>query len=231
MRMASHYSIKGFLRNTPNALLARCFAARGVLQDFDFKAIKETRIDPLFEAWMTLPEVQRAKLETELRAISDMSNEKGVLAIIDEAAFYLAEDGAYETFVAMLMALPGHHERAMTTFLDYPNLWKGATWLYHADTLSHWRKRKNLPKVKAATEPADTEALSAAIKSYCSAGLQDAIAGISGRGWNQCGISLKTASNPISFIMRGLIQLNDKNNSNKSMFPENLWDSLQRSAS
>jgi len=164
--MASHYSIKGFLRNTPNALLARYFTAREVLQDFDFKGIKETKIDPLFEAWMKLPEAQRAKLETELRAISDMSNEKGVKAIIDEAAFHMNEADEHPAFVALLMGLPGHHERAMTTFLDYPNLWKGAARFYHADTLSYWRKRKNLPKVKAATEPADIEALSAAIKGY-----------------------------------------------------------------
>lgn len=164
--MASHYSIKGFLRNTPNALLARYFAARDVLQDFDFKAIKETKIEPLFEAWLALPEVQRAKMEVDLREIGDMSNEKGIKAIIDEAQFHLSEDGAHETFVAMLMALPGHHERAMTTFLDHPALWKGATRFYHADTLSHWRKRKNLPKVRAATEPGDIEAFSGAIKGY-----------------------------------------------------------------
>lgn len=164
--MTRHYSPRDFFRNTPNAMLARYFAARGVLQDFDFAAIKETKIEPLFEAWLAVPETQRAKMEVDLREIGDMSNEKGVKAIIDEAEFHLSEDGAHETFVAMLMALPGHHERAMTTFLDHPALWKGATRLYHADTLSHWRKRKNLPKVKAATEPADIEALSAAIKSY-----------------------------------------------------------------
>jgi hypothetical protein len=62
----------------------------------------------------------RAKMEVDLREIGDMSNEKGVKAIIDEAEFHLSEDGAHETFVAMLMALPGHHERAMTTFLDHP---------------------------------------------------------------------------------------------------------------
>ena len=164
--MTRHYSPRDFFRNTPNALLARYFAAREVLQDFDFAAIKETKIEPLFEAWLAVPEAQRAKMEVDLREIGDMSNEKGVKAIIDEAEFHLSEDGAHETFVAMLMALPGHHERAMTTFLDHPALWKGATRLYHADTLSHWRKRKNLPKVKAATEPADIKLLEAAIKGY-----------------------------------------------------------------
>lgn len=123
------------------------FVARDVLQDFDFTAIKKTKIEPLFEVWITLPEAQRVPMEVDLRAIGNMSNEQGVKAIIDEAEFHMDEDGEHHAFVALLMALPGHHERAMMTFLDYPNLWKGATRLYHADTLSHWRKRKNLPKV------------------------------------------------------------------------------------
>jgi hypothetical protein len=48
--MTRHYSTRDFFRNTPNALLAHYFNARGVLQDFDFSAIKETKIDALFEA-------------------------------------------------------------------------------------------------------------------------------------------------------------------------------------
>lgn len=164
--MAKHYSTKDFFRNTPNAMLACYFAARDVLQGFDFKAIKETKIEPLFEAWMAVPEAQRAQMEVGLREIADMSNEKGVMAIIDEALYHLDEEGKHAAFVALLMGLPGHHERAMTTFLDYPSLWKGATRLYHADTLSHWRKRKNLPKKKAAVDPADIKALSDAIKHY-----------------------------------------------------------------
>ncbi len=164
--MAKHYSTKDFFRSTPNALLARYFAARDVLQDFDFAAMKETKIDALFEAWMAVPEAQRAKMEVDLREIGDMSNEKGVRAIIDEADYHLSEDGAYGAFVAMLMALPGYHERAITTFLDHPALWKGSTRLYHADTLSYWRKRKNLPKKKAAVDPASIEALSNAVCQY-----------------------------------------------------------------
>lgn len=34
--MTRHYSIRAFFRQMPNALLARYFAARGVLADFDF---------------------------------------------------------------------------------------------------------------------------------------------------------------------------------------------------
>lgn len=164
--MARHYSTKDFFRQMPNVLLARYFSARGVLQDFDFAAMKETRIEPLFEAWIAIPEAQRAKMEMDLREIGDMSNEKGVKAIIDEAEYHLDGEGEYEAFVAMLMGLPGHHERAMTVFLDHAAMWRGATRLYHADTLSYWRKRKNLPKKKAAVDPASIEALSVAIKRY-----------------------------------------------------------------
>jgi hypothetical protein len=164
--MARQYSTRDFFRNTPNALLARYFAASGVLPDFDFKALKETKIDALFEAWLALPDAQRAGMDTELREICETSSEKGAKAIIDEAEFHLSEDGAHEAFVAMLTALPGHHERAMTTFLDYPALWKGATRFYHADTLSHWRKRKNLPKVKEAVDQPSLDALAASISRY-----------------------------------------------------------------
>ena len=164
--MARHYSTRDFFRNTPNKLLARYFTGRGALQDLDFTAMKETKIEPLFEAWLAVPEAERAKMEVDLREIGDMSNPKGVKAIIDEAEFHLSEDGAHAAFVALLMGLPGHYERAMTVFLDYPAMWRGATRLYHADTLSHWRKRKNLPQKKAAVDPASVLALSDAIARF-----------------------------------------------------------------
>lgn len=56
--MAQQYSTKDFFRQMPNAMLARDFAAGEVLQDFDFAAIKETKFEPLFEAWLALPEIQ-----------------------------------------------------------------------------------------------------------------------------------------------------------------------------
>ena len=164
--MSRHYSTREFFRQMPNALLARYFAARGVLKNFDFTAMKETKIEPLFEAWMAVPEAQRANMEVDMRELGDMSNEKGVKAIIDEALFHMDQEGEHPSFVGLLMGLPGHHERAITVFLDYTPLWRGATRLYHADTLSHWRKRKNLPKKKAAIDPLNIEALSAAISRY-----------------------------------------------------------------
>lgn len=64
--MAKHYSTKDFFRNTPNAMLARYFKARDVLQDFDFASMKETKQDsePLYSARKALPEPARAQMES-----------------------------------------------------------------------------------------------------------------------------------------------------------------------
>jgi hypothetical protein len=66
--MTCHYSSRDFFRQMPNILLARYFASRGVLQDFDFSAMKKTKIDALFDIWMALPEAVRVKLEAEMVA-------------------------------------------------------------------------------------------------------------------------------------------------------------------
>jgi hypothetical protein len=73
----------------PNRLLARYFAARGVLAQVDFAALKETRTEPLFEAWLKLPEDRRNEMDAELLEISEMSDEKGFRAILDEAEWQL----------------------------------------------------------------------------------------------------------------------------------------------
>lgn len=161
--MTRHYSTRDFFRQMPNALLARYFAARGVLADFDFAAMKETRIEPLFGAWMALREAQRARMEADLREVADVSNEKGVKAIIDEALFHMEEESENPAFVALLMELPDHHDRAMIVFLGRPNLWRGATRFHQPDTRSYWRKRKNLRTVPAAVEMANLRRWDAAL--------------------------------------------------------------------
>ena len=43
--MARHDSTRDFFRRMPNALLARYFYERGLFDDLDFSAMKETRSD------------------------------------------------------------------------------------------------------------------------------------------------------------------------------------------
>lgn len=165
--MARHYTTKDFFRQMPNALLARYFLGRELFADLDFSTMKETKPDELFGAWLYLPDGQRNEMDAELRDIFDMSCEKGFKAIIDEGEWQLGHvPEEFAAFVDKLSALPNHYERAMVTFLDHNGFWKGATRFHHADTLTYWRKRKNLPHEPAAVDQASLDALAQAISGY-----------------------------------------------------------------
>ncbi|WP_248885887.1 hypothetical protein [Acidithiobacillus acidisediminis] len=56
--MASQYQHRQFFRRVPNALLARYFEAREVDLGVVFGDLSETQVEPLFEAFTTLPEEQ-----------------------------------------------------------------------------------------------------------------------------------------------------------------------------
>jgi hypothetical protein len=165
--MARHYSTKDFFRQIPNELLGRYFQARGVFGDLDFSTLMETQPDELFAAWLTVPDSQRHEMDAEFREIFDLSDEKGFRAIIDEAEWHLAGDqDARAEFVDELAALSNHFDRAMVTFLDHNQYWKGATLFHHADTLPYWRKRKNLPRQPAAVDATSLQELASLIRSY-----------------------------------------------------------------
>lgn len=168
--MARHYSTKDFFRQMPNALLARYFEARGLFGELDFAALKETQPDALFTAWLDLPDAQRNAMDAEFRDIFELSCEKGFRAILDEAEWQyvtLNKDAdGHRAFVERLAALSNHFERAMVTFLDHGQFWRGASRFYHADTLSYWRKRKNLPQVSAAVDQASLNDLASLIRTY-----------------------------------------------------------------
>lgn len=65
-----------------------------------------------------------------------------------------------------LAAMDNHDERAMVTFLDHPQFWKGATYFCHADNLSYWRKRKGFPHQPASVHEDGRRALAASIRDY-----------------------------------------------------------------
>src|SRR5262249_5604137 len=141
-KMGRHYSTRDFFRQVPNRLLARYFERRAVLSDLDFAAMKETQAQELFAAWLELPELQRNEMDAEMREIHALSCEKGWCAIRDEAQWQLRqEQHSFTAFVEKMGDLDGHSERAMVTFLEYRQFWRGATHFYYADTLPYWRKR------------------------------------------------------------------------------------------
>ena len=165
--MARHYSTRSFFRQVPNNLLARYFKRRGLFEDVDFAGLEETRPEELFTAWLKLPEDRRNSMAAEFREIFEMSCEKGVWAILDEARWQWRDDPERLTvFIERLSALPGHYDRAMITYLDHPECWRGAIRFYHADALPYWRKRKHLGHRLAKMDPASLEKLADLIRTY-----------------------------------------------------------------
>lgn len=165
--MGRHYSTRDFFRQMPNPLLARYFEGRGVLAELNFVAMKETQTEGLFAAWLELPEGQRNAMDADFSEIHALSCEKGWCAIRDEAQWQFREQtDTLLAFVEKLGDLDGHFERAMVTFLEYPQLWKGATLFCHADTLPYWRKRKGLPHQPASVHEDGRRALADGSSDY-----------------------------------------------------------------
>jgi len=151
----------------PNALLARYFHGRGLFEGIDFSAMKEGKPEKLFLAWLDLPDKVRNTMDAEFRDIFEMCGEKGFRAIIDEASWHMRETpDDLKSYVEMMSALPNHYERAMVTYLDYGNFWRGATLFHHADMLPYWRKRKNLSHRPAAVDEVSIEQLAGLMRTY-----------------------------------------------------------------
>lgn len=165
--MSRHYSTKDFFRQVPSNLLALYFQQQKIFTDLDFSTIKDGMAYGLFSAWLALPDRQRNLMDAQFHEIFNMSCEKGFLAIIDEAKWQLrGMPDDLISFIEKLSSLSNHYERAMVTFLDHNDLWKGATRFYHADTLSYWRKRKNLPNHPTAVDEESIKQLAILIRDY-----------------------------------------------------------------
>ena len=160
--MARQYSPRNFFRHVPNRLLEQYFKEKKVLAEIKFDELKETKIEPIYEAWLSLPEKERNDIEKDFREIDLLSTEGGTKAIIDEAKWHKEELGP------VLSELKSFYDRAFWTFLNHPDYWKGALQFCYADSLSlsYWRKRKNIPKKPAMVEPEDIEQLEKAISQY-----------------------------------------------------------------
>ena len=71
-----------------HAMLKRYFDKQGVLTAHDFSDISETKIEPIYQAWLTLPDAQRGEMELDFKEIDALACEGGVKAIMDEAEWH-----------------------------------------------------------------------------------------------------------------------------------------------
>ena len=160
--MSSQYSLKRFLRQSPNRFLKQYFISLGILSEIDFDILKETDAETIFSAWLNLPEEIKSTIEKDFREIDELANAIGSKAIRDEAFFHK------EDLLEKFFELKGFHEHAFWTFLERPAYWRGALDFHHADIIpaSYWRKRKNLPKKPAAIDSVNIESFEKALGNY-----------------------------------------------------------------
>jgi len=116
--MAHNYSVKQFFIQMPNASLARYFKTKGLFSDLNFEGMNEGKPDELFAAWSDLPDKHSNAMVAMFRELFEMSCEKGVEAVIDEAEFQLDEEG-FTALMDKMSALPpskqaGESQQALT---------------------------------------------------------------------------------------------------------------------
>lgn len=147
--MARNYSPKSFFRHAPNAMLMKYFSKHDVLTEYDFSEITETKIEPIYQAWLSLPDTQRGEMERDFKEIDALA-EGGVKAIIDEAEWH------GENLAETLSKLEGFHEKAFWVFLDRPKYWPAARAFCHADSIgsSQWNECRTINHSSARVDDA-----------------------------------------------------------------------------
>ncbi|QOJ04361.1 MAG: hypothetical protein HRU71_13060 [Planctomycetia bacterium] len=134
--MARQYSAKTFLRSVPNTMLEEYFKRRGVDLGFRWDMLRETEVNPIFEAMERLDEQVRSRIDSDFSMINDLACEGGTQAILEDAELWNHDDWP-ERFSRMNNA----YERAMWTFLNDPKRFQVAGCFHEMDRLGGWRRR------------------------------------------------------------------------------------------
>lgn len=160
--MARHYSPRSFFRHAPNAMLKRYFDKQGALTEYDFSDVSETKIEPIYQAWLTLPDAQRGDMERDFREIDALASEGGVKAIMDEAEWH------NEDLADTLGELEDLHEKAFWVFLERPKYWPAASAFCRADAISssQWNECRTVSRSPARVDDASIRNLEKVLSNH-----------------------------------------------------------------
>lgn len=141
--MAKQFDPKRILRQVSNHLLDDLFTTHGHALEVPWEELGETEIDAIYEGWQALPEETCRELEIVLHEASEMANEDGVKAIIEEAVRQERHD-----LIAELEEFESRHDKAVWTHIRAGDVWDLAVRFARADSLSrmrYWITRIDIP--------------------------------------------------------------------------------------
>lgn len=162
-RMAKQFDPRKVLRLTSNALLQDMFAREGELLEVPWSTLKETQVQPVYEAMQGLTPARITQIETLLRDVQELADERGVIALAEELG--ACSPGNLPVFAA----LESRHDKAMWTHLHEPLAFHRAAIFARADALStgrHWAQRNGLPHVEIKVDDAMRNALASSMSAY-----------------------------------------------------------------
>lgn len=154
--MASRqFSLHSVLRLVPNVLLQEMFAKLGH-PDFDpgWSQRKERDIGPILDYLETLPRDKMDEIESALRSVAELANERGMESLVD-ACSVCGEPNVLEP-VPCWVSVWG---RSMFMWLRHRAVFEKAQIIHQVDRMAWWRKRNDLPRNSPDSSPAATTRL------------------------------------------------------------------------
>lgn len=136
-QIMGRYNPKTVLRQTSNSLLREFFAIQGVRTTIQWDELRETKIDPIFEALQRLPEKERQAIDIVLQDIH-------LIASSDAGIQQLIRENRSDGFAETLENFDSRYDKALWAYMNSPDTFGAAVRFYASDTLSkrYWHARK-----------------------------------------------------------------------------------------
>jgi len=162
--MAKPFDPRKVLKHIANPLLQEFFVdKRGELSDVPWDELTEHKIEPVFEAWQSLPDKEQLEVQIILRDINELADHRGLSVLAEEIRWRCPERA--DEFKAQ----ESKADKAMWVFLNVPAAFEEAALFARADALAagrFWVKRNSLPKKSLVVDDGMKKKLAAALTAF-----------------------------------------------------------------
>lgn len=120
--MSRHYVLKKFLKQAPNDLICEYLKCHGVGGEIDWKHLRQTDVDPIFQAITALSEDDQENVNATFCEINDLADSSGIVTLIDVGREIKPSANLTEQLAGMI----GNHRKAFWVFLNHPDVFDKA---------------------------------------------------------------------------------------------------------